>query len=52
VSALAPFTGAALAVPLGGYPRLFLMPAAFSLLGTVLSLTTGTTGGSREPASR
>lgn len=36
VSALAPFTGAALAGPLGGYPHLFLL---LSLISVVAALT-------------
>ncbi|SCE41310.1 hypothetical protein GA0115240_159011 [Streptomyces sp. DvalAA-14] len=34
-SALAPFTGTALALPLGGYPALFLLLAAMPALGAV-----------------
>lgn len=46
-SALAPFAGAALTTPLGGYPKLFLLLAAVSLLGAVLALTTEPTDGSQ-----
>lgn len=40
-AALAPFAGAALAAPLGGYPRLFVLLAAMSALAAVLALGTG-----------
>lgn len=42
--ALAPFAGAALASPLGGYPHLFLLLAALSVLGSALALTTSASG--------
>ncbi|WP_251061222.1 MFS transporter [Streptomyces sp. ISL-100] len=41
-AALAPFAGAALAGPLGGYPALFLLLAAFSLAAALLALGTKT----------
>ncbi|WP_329204059.1 MFS transporter [Streptomyces sp. NBC_00683] len=37
-AALAPFAGAALAAPLGGYPTLFLLLAALSLLAAMTAL--------------
>ncbi|MFE4786411.1 MFS transporter [Streptomyces sp. NPDC056756] len=37
-AALAPWAGAALAGPLGGYPHLFLLLAALCVLATILSL--------------
>lgn len=42
-AALAPFAGAALAAPLGGYPALFVLLAALSAVAAVTSL------GSRPP---
>ncbi|MFK4222543.1 MFS transporter [Streptomyces sp. NPDC019890] len=39
-AALAPFAGAALAVPLGGYPNLFGLLAAASFLAAALALST------------
>ncbi|MEU5364037.1 MFS transporter [Streptomyces sp. NPDC005925] len=40
-SALAPFAGAALAAPLGGYPRLFGLLALMSALAALVALGTG-----------
>lgn len=37
-SALAPFAGAALAIPLGGYPQLFVALAAVSMLASVAAI--------------
>ncbi|UQX01870.1 MFS transporter [Streptomyces sp. RerS4] len=47
-AALAPFAGAALAGPLGGYPSLFLLLAALS--GAAALLTLGARPSSRSPA--
>jgi hypothetical protein len=40
-AALAPFAGAALAGPLGGYPGVFALLGAVSAVGVVLALGTG-----------
>ncbi|WP_425470904.1 MFS transporter [Streptomyces armeniacus] len=47
-TSLVPFTGAALAGPLGGYPALFLLLAALSLTAALLSLGTNTPRPSAE----
>jgi MFS family permease len=39
-AALAPFAGAALAIPMGGYGHLFALLAAISVLAAVLALGT------------
>ncbi|WP_069740242.1 MFS transporter [Streptomyces sp. EN27] len=51
-AALAPWAGAALAGPLGGYDRLFLALAGSSLVAAVLARSTRTRGGAVLPEHR
>ncbi|MFJ2704547.1 MFS transporter [Streptomyces sp. NPDC087428] len=48
-SALAPFAGAALASPLGGYPLLFALLAALSALAALIALNTAVKTGPAPP---
>lgn len=48
-SALAPFAGAALASPLGGYPLLFALLAALSALAALIALNTAVKPGPAPP---
>ncbi|MFE9642826.1 MFS transporter [Streptomyces sp. NPDC006365] len=51
-SALAPFAGAAIALPMGGYPRMFGMLAVLSLLASLIALGTTVRSGRCGGASR
>ncbi|MER6241236.1 MFS transporter [Streptomyces clavifer] len=51
-AALAPFTGAALAVPLGGYGPLFLLLAAISVAAALIAPWTSTDAVRRRPGRR